>query len=136
MNADNFYLIDTDIIFYWLNNKSIILNSKIEAVEDRIVLSSITMAELYYGAYNSSKPSQNIQLIHDLGNELEIIPFDHKAAERFGRIKITLKEKGEIVNDSDLFIASIALSRGLTLVTNNERHFSRIEGLLFENWTK
>ncbi len=94
------------------------------------------MAELYYGAHNSSKPTQNIQLIHDLGNELEIIPFDHKAAERFGHIKITLKEKGEIVNDSDLFIASIALSRGLTLVTNNERHFSRIEGLLVENWTK
>ena len=90
MNVDNLYLIDTDIIIYWLNNKSSILNDKIEAVEDGIALSSITMAEFYYGAYNSSKPTQNIQLIHDLGTELEIIPFDRKAAVQFGKIKVTL----------------------------------------------
>ena len=54
----------------------------------------------------------------------------------FGKVKADLKKKGEIVSDSDLFIASTTISQNLTLVTNNERHFRRIDGLKIENWTK
>ena len=53
----------------------------------------------------------------------------------FGRIKAELKRKGEIINDSDLFVASIAIGNEMRLVTNNDRHFSRIEDLVIENWT-
>ena len=57
-----------------------------------------------------------------------------KPANILEKIKANLKARGEIINDSDLFIASIAISKGYTLVTNNEKHFARIEGLKIENW--
>jgi len=104
--------------------------------ESQIFLSSVTVAELYFGAYNSSKPDENCELLDELTSELKIISFDGKAGVIFGKVKADLKKKGEIVSDSDLFIASTAISQNLTLVTNNERHFRRIDGLKIENWTK
>ena len=52
----------------------------------------------------------------------------------FGKIKADLKKEGKIINDSDLFIASIAISNKMRLVTNNDKHFKRIEDLKIENW--
>lgn len=52
----------------------------------------------------------------------------------FGKIKSELKKVGETVNDSDLLIASIAIDNNLCLVTNNEKHFNRIQDLVIENW--
>jgi len=137
MNIDTFYLIDTDIIIYWLKNKCQSINDKFMAIEEhRLFISSITVAELYYGAYNSSKVKENGELVKELRSEINVVDFDSQAGEHFGKIKANLKARGEIINDSDLFIASIAISKGYTLVTNNEKHFARIEGLKIENWRK
>jgi len=137
MKIDTPYLIDTDIIIYWLKNKFQSINDKfIEIEEHRLFISSITVAELYYGAYNSSKVKENSQLVKELSSEINVVNFDHQAGKHFGKIKAHLKARGEIINDSDLFIASIAISKGYTLVTNNEKHFARIENLKIENWIK
>lgn len=137
MNTDTFYLIDTDIIIYWLKNKFQSISEKFIEIEDhRIFISSITVAELYYGAYNSSKMEENCELVKELMSEINVVDFDSKAGEHFGKIKANLKSRGEIINDSDLFIASIGVSNEYTLVTNNENHFGRIEGLKIENWIK
>ncbi|MGH7231979.1 MAG: hypothetical protein ACREJU_11570 [Nitrospiraceae bacterium] len=53
-----------------------------------------------------------------------------------GRIKATLMREGKGVNDSDLFIAAVTLSIEAVLVTNNVRHFTRVEGLTVENWMR
>ncbi len=136
MSVDTGYLLDTDIIIYWLTDRYPQIQQKIEEVgEDQIFVSSITIAELYFGAYNSSKPVDNCALLDELILEINIVPFTERTGLVFGKIKTELKKKGEIINDSDLFIAAIALSRNLTLVTNNERHFQRIEDLNIENWT-
>jgi len=137
MNNDTFFLIDTDIIIYWLKNKFQSINEKFIEIEDhRIFISSITVAELYYGVYNSSKIEENCKLVKDLVSEINVVDFDSKAGELFGKIKANLKSRGEIINDSDLFIASMGVSNDYTLVTNNESHFGRIEGLKIENWIK
>jgi len=57
-------------------------------------------------------------------------------AEIFGRLKADLEGKGSPLDDFDLIIATSALSHNLTLVTNNEKHFKRIEGLKLTNWTQ
>jgi tRNA(fMet)-specific endonuclease VapC len=135
MTINNLYLIDTDIIIYWLKNRFPSINKKFTTLEKHcIFISSITVAELYYGAYNSSKIRENLELVRELISEMNIVDFDSKAGERFGKIKANLKSRGEIINDSDLFIASIGISNRLTLVTNNENHFRRIDGLEIENW--
>ncbi len=129
------YLLDTDIVIYWLKNKFPKIDRKInESSDDNIFISSITVAELYFGAYNSSKKEENISLIDDLLAEINVIDFDENAGKCFGEIKSDLKSKGQIIGDSDLFIAAISISNHFILVTNNEKHFKRIETLQIENW--
>lgn len=65
-----------------------------------------------------------------------MLEFDTAAAVLFGKLKADLKEGGNRLDDSDLFIASIALSAVAVLVTNNLRHFGRIQGLAIENWVQ
>jgi tRNA(fMet)-specific endonuclease VapC len=129
------YLLDTDIIIYWLKNTFPRINEKIEKLEARcLFISSITIAELFFGAYNSSKPKNNLKLINELNSEINVINFDTKSGNQFGKIKADLKTKGKILNDSDLFIAATAISNDLILVTNNEKHFQRIGNLKVQNW--
>jgi tRNA(fMet)-specific endonuclease VapC len=129
------YLLDTDIIIYWLKNKYPAIGQKIESLtEDSFFISSISVAELYYGAYNSSRREENITVINELLDEVNVLDFDQEAGVCFGEIKTNLKNQGELICDSDLFIASIAISKSLTLVTNNTKHFDRIERLKIDNW--
>ena len=130
------YLLDTDIIIYLLNDTFSSIRNKINSIpNDEIYLSSITIGELYFGAYYSSQLIKNIELLNEFTSELNILYFDTECGKIFGKIKADLKRKGEIINDSDLFIASIAIHNKMRLVTNNDRHFRRIEDLKIENWT-
>jgi tRNA(fMet)-specific endonuclease VapC len=126
MSQEDKFLVDTDIIIYWLNNKYPQIDQKISAVgDDKIFISSITVAELFYGAYNSSKPEKNLKLVNELLLDINIINFDPRAGEQFGNIKAELEKIGKIINDSDLFIAATAISNDMKLVTNNEKNTSR-----------
>lgn len=137
MNRTDSFLIDTDIIIYWLTNKYPQIDEKIREVgDDNIFVSSITIAELYFGAYNSSKVDENLELVSELLTEINVLDFHIEAGEKFGKIKSELKKSGESLSDSDLFIASTALSEGAIPVTNNEKHFKRIKNLSIQNWTK
>ncbi len=130
------FLIDTDIIIYWLKNKYPLIDQKIKQVgKTSVFISSITVAELYFGAYNSVKKEENLAVTDGLLDKMKIVPFDEKAGKYFGEIKASLKKKGRIISDSDIFIAATAFSNNLILVTNNEEHFGRIENLTIENWT-
>ncbi|HID99837.1 MAG TPA: type II toxin-antitoxin system VapC family toxin [Thiotrichaceae bacterium] len=130
------YLFDTDTIIYWLNGNQEI-EEKVEAVGlDRIAYSIISQAELYFGAYKSNYVKENIDNIEILSEKLAILPFEDKAAGRFGQIKSDLKKQGLIILDADIMIASIALAYNLTLVTNNVKHFNRIPDLRLETWTQ
>lgn len=66
---------------------------------------------------------------------MEIIPSGRGSAEIFGSYKSKLEKLGTFLDDFDLIIASCALANNMTLVTNNVRHFERIEGLKLTNWT-
>jgi len=88
MKIDTDYLIDTDIIIYWLKNKFQSINDKFMEIEEhRLFISSITVAELYYGAYNSSKVKENSQLVKELSSEINVVNFDSQAGKHFGKIK-------------------------------------------------
>ncbi len=131
------YLIDTDILIYWLKGKYPQIKEKIAGIEvDRLFISSITVAELYYGVYNSTRVNDNLKLTNELISEMNILNCDPKSGEQFGKIKADMKNRGQMLNDSDLFIAATAISNNLVLVTNNEKHFQRIENLSIQNWTK
>ena len=94
--------------------------------------SAITVGELVYGAHRSPQRDRFLALIEQLVPPA--LPFDEAAARVYGRIRSELERTGQRVAEPDLRIAAIALSRELTLVTGNVRHFSRVPGLRVENW--
>jgi len=129
------YMLDTDIVVYAKNKRpEIVLERFRQYKSGDLCISAITMAELEYGIFNSSKPAQNRAALLIFLSNIEVIPFDLAAAHAYGEIRCELKSKGEPIVANDLLIAAHAKSLGYTLITNNTREFKRIEGLLLENW--
>ena len=131
------YLLDTDIVIYWLTDRFPQIQERIDRLDrSDIFFSAIGVAELYFGARNSNHPQDNQELIDELVSWVTVLDFDHAAGALFGRIKAELKQSGRPINDSDLFIAATAISHDRVLVTNNLRHFERIPFLRIENWVE
>lgn len=130
------YLLDTDTIIYILKGNASVQKNLLFHINDPIKTSVITLMELYYGAYKSQKVTGNIAKIKTLEQSVEIITLGVASAEVFGMLKSQLEKTGLRLDDFDLIIAACALAHNLTLVTNNEKHFQRIEGLKLANWTK
>ena len=129
------YLLDTDTIIYnFKGNEAIKKNLKLH-LEDPLKISVITLMELYFGAYKSEKVNINLAKIRTLENTFEIIETNKNSAETYGMLKASLEKAGTPLDDFDLIIASCALAHNLTLVTNNVKHFNRIEGMKITNWT-
>jgi len=129
------YLLDTDTLIYNLKgNDSIKRNLELH-LEDPIKISVITLMELYFGAYKSEKVAGNLAKIRRIENSFEIVSTGKESAQTFGMLKASLKKSGSPLDDFDLLIASCAMAHNLTLVTNNTKHFSRIDGLKLTNWT-
>ena len=130
------YLLDTDTIIYLLLGSRSIADKIQEVGEDNIATTVINLAELYFGAFNSRKVEENLRTVDEFRRVTEIIGLDSSACVLFGKLKATLKRDGKLLNDSDLFIASIAVSTNSVLVTNNVRHFNRVPGLAWQNWAQ
>jgi tRNA(fMet)-specific endonuclease VapC len=129
------YLLDTDTIIYSLKGHKGVIRNLENHVQDSVKISIITLLELYYGAYKSERVSGNLAKIKTIESSLDIIPVGKESAEIFGRLKASSQKKGTPLDDFDLIIASCALANNLVLVTNNTKHFKRIEGLKLDNWT-
>jgi tRNA(fMet)-specific endonuclease VapC len=87
------------------------------------------VGELYAGAPNYRDPAYMVTRIELVLQRLTILPLDRVAAEKYGSLRARLQKKGEMLQDMDLLIAACALTNGMTLVTGNENHFSRIREL-------
>ena len=128
------YLLDTDTIIHILKGDPVVEANLKHHIHDPIKIGTITLMELYYGAYKSQRVTSNLAKIRTLENVLEVIPIGEEIAEIFGREKTRLEKKGIPLDDFDLILGCCALAHNLTLVTNNIRHFRRIEGLQVANW--
>ena len=95
---------------------------------------SITYGEMIYGAAKRDSVTLADRIRALLQHAVTIIPFDDAAAARYGQLRAALEADGMPLAEPDLRIAAIALTRSLTLVTANTRHFDRITGLDIENW--
>lgn len=95
---------------------------------------AITMGELLYGAARRDSKRLNQQVRELIHGALTILPFDDAAADVYGPLRAELESNGQPLAEPDLRIASIALSRELTLVTGNTRHFARVPHLPVESW--
>ena len=131
------YLIDTNICIYIMNNHPPeVLERFRETGVGEVGISSISVSELYYGAYKSGRAEQNIKRVEEFLYPFEILTYDESASREYGKIRSYLEKSGRIIGPLDMLIAAHALSRGLIIVTNNIGEFSRIKALRVENWVK
>jgi predicted nucleic acid-binding protein len=104
------------------------------SAEEELATTAISVAELTHGASRSQRRDDNLARVEVLLSALNILPFDESAGRRFGCLKAELEAKGELLDDLDLQIASIALENNSPLLTNNHKHFKRVAGLRLLNW--
>ncbi|MCB2170731.1 MAG: type II toxin-antitoxin system VapC family toxin [Deltaproteobacteria bacterium] len=131
------FMLDTNICIYIIKRKPLTVIDRFKRTNiSQIGISSIALSELLYGVSKSSKPEQNQMALCQFVAPLEILPYGDDAAQYYGTLRAYLENKGTPIGSLDMLIAAHALSIDCTLVTNNEKEFSRIPNLKIENWVK
>lgn len=128
------YMLDTNIISEALRNPFGPLKDRVASFENGLIATSAVVAsEMRYGAHKkgSARLVDRVELI--LGR-IEVLPYDNNASHHFAEIRAGLERQGRQIGWGDYFIAAHARSLDLTLVTDNIREFSRVDGLRVENW--
>lgn len=126
------YLIDSDILIYFLKGKQEVVERLSQIPIDDLYISRINHTELLYGAYNSSKIDQNLKIIEPFLDSFRVLEFTQISSLIFAKEKARLKKNGNIIADMDLMIASIAIENDCTLISNNLKHFDRVKDLELE----
>lgn len=130
-------LIDTDILSYYFGGDSRVAENVSKYLNSfpSLNISLITCYEVLGGlAYK--KASRQIQAFENFMQECNLLNISEFSIRHSAEISGKLRRTGITIGNSDLLIAGIALENNLVLVTNNEKHFSQIPGLVIENWKK
>lgn len=129
------YLLDSNTCVEYLRNrnKNVVGHIRREPTRN-IRLCSVVLGELYFGAFHSADPPKNLALLQKFVAKFKSVPFDDAAAIVYGQERTKLEKLGTKIGPHDMQIAAIALAGGLTVVTHNVGEFSRVQGLLIEDW--
>jgi tRNA(fMet)-specific endonuclease VapC len=130
------YLLDTNIVIYAMKNRPQQVKKRFKQHRDQMGISAVTLGELVFGAEHSQQVERNLADIEALVARLEVLPFDNKAAYHFGQIRAGLYRTGQPIGPYDMMIAGQARASGLKLITNNVKEFTRVPGLLLEDWSQ
>lgn len=130
------YLIDTDIIIYSLKNDKVVQDNFIRKSKALKAISVVSYGEMIFGTRKSIQVEKNLAVVLRISEIFPIIEVTRSVMETFGEIKATLVRAGNTIPDMDLLIGATALTLNYTMVTNNEKHFSKIPGLKIENWKR
>jgi tRNA(fMet)-specific endonuclease VapC len=129
------YLLDTNSCIFIKNKKpENVLERLHSVIKEKVYISSITIAELQYGIYNSSYIEKNRISLAEFLAPFEVLNFDDSDAEKYGIIRANLAKTGKIIGPYYMLIAAQALEKDLILVTNNVKEFKRVKGLKIEDW--
>jgi tRNA(fMet)-specific endonuclease VapC len=129
------YLLHTDIAIELLRRRNIHVAEQLASRNrDAIFLSTVTVAELVFGALRSRQSQEGIVICRQFCSAFQLVELDQDAGERSGVIRADLEVRGERIGAYDVLIAGIALARGHVLATHNVREFRRVAGLQIEDW--
>jgi tRNA(fMet)-specific endonuclease VapC len=130
------YLIDTDTLVYSLKGNEAVHRKFEQHADVPKAISVITYGELLFGARRSQQVIKNLATVKRVAELFPVLEVTAPVMETFAELKTMLYKHGTPLDDMDLIIASTALFYNMVIVTNNDRHFSRIPGLKSENWTR
>jgi len=127
------FLLDTNVVISLLNDATSKLAQRARREKPAdIAISAIVAHELFYGAFKSQRPTQNVALIDSL--QFEVLDFDKEDARQAGEVRAFLASRGTPIGPYDVLIVGQAKSRSLILVTNNTNEFGRVPGLHLDDW--
>lgn len=128
-------LLDTDICIHLIRHRPEGLLRKLTSLPvGDVGVSTITVAELEYGVWRSSRPEQNAEALTLFLLPLAAVDFDYQAAKAYGRVRAYLESMGTSIGPLDTLIAAQAPGLGATLVTHNIAEFRRVPELRVESW--
>lgn len=127
------FLVDTDICSAHLKGVGAVTGRFLQYT-GRLHVSVVTAGELYTWAFRAGAPARRLLALRELLADVVVIETDAAVAERFGRLRATLLERGSPAPPMDLWIAATAIEHGLTLVTHNTADFAAIPGLTLADW--
>ena len=132
------YCLDTNVCIAIINGSSVPVRARLKAVlaEGAVVcVSSVVLHELWYGVAKSARQESNTERVRGfLSGPFEILPWDDEDARAAGEVRAVLEKEGQVIGAYDALIAAQAVRRGITLVTANTREFTRVDGLMWEDW--
>jgi tRNA(fMet)-specific endonuclease VapC len=129
------FLLDTNICIYIRRRRPPGILARFQRLKPgEAVLSVITYGELMYGVEKSRLREEASRQLVELAGLLPVMELPLQAGQFYGAIRASLEDKGEVIGNSDLWIAAHAKAADLTLVTTNEREFRRIRELRIRNW--
>jgi tRNA(fMet)-specific endonuclease VapC len=129
------WLLDTNVLIHAQRGDPAAVRRRLTARSPAdLVLSVVTIAELWYGALRSADPALKRSLWSRAVEPYEVLPFDRAAAEAHADLRHNLRHAP--IGERDLLIAATALVHGLAVVSSNRSEFSRVPGLRSEDWTR
>jgi tRNA(fMet)-specific endonuclease VapC len=128
------YLLDTNTLIYFFKDIGNVARTLLSKSPKDIAIPSISLYELEVGIAKSNNPQTRKQQLEALISRIVVLPFATKEAEAAAVIRAKLENSGRPIGPYDTLIAGIALSSNATLVTHNTKEFSRVEGIIIEDW--
>jgi tRNA(fMet)-specific endonuclease VapC len=128
------FLLDTNAVIHLMKLREPLTERVRLAGPAAFAVSTITLAELWYGAARSRRPRQSRQEQDIALEPFRILDFDAAAADRYAAARAHLADEGRPIGDRDLMIAAIAMVARKTVITSNIAEFSRVPGLKVEDW--
>ena len=123
------YLVDTDWAIDYLHRADRTVRRLEALLPEGVGLSIISLAELYDGLARSRNPDADAGALRLFLEAVDVVPLDDAACQVFGEERARLRDEGNLIGDMDILIGATAISNNLTLLTNNTRHFERMQGL-------
>lgn len=127
------YIIDTNTCIEYFKKRNGVPERMDSVDVSDLCVSEVTIAELLYGAVHSKSVERHLQEVRVLQNDLAVIPISD-TLDDYAEIRHSLTLQGLSIEDFDILIGAAARHFGLTVVTDNVRHFSCMPNVRIENW--
>ena len=134
MRDASIYMLDTNTVSHAVKLHPVVAQRVVETSMASLCVSAITAGELWFGLAKRHEASRLGALVIEFLRRVDVLPWDHSAAERYGALRAELERAGRPLGSLDFLIAAHALTAGAVLVTS-DRALTRVSGLQVEDWT-
>jgi len=129
------YLLDTTVVSDFARGLPPVLGRLKSTLRSQVAISAVTAMEIEYGLQLNAARARKLEpIIHDLLDDITVLPYEEKDALATAAIRAALVKRGTPIGPYDIMIAGTAVRHGLVMVSSNRGEFERIDGLLLEDW--